>query len=107
MIKKSRRIENIIKRDRIFLHTTREGVHFVADHGDGDFAYDVAGNKFIDFSSFVSVYNFGVGSSKAVKEAIKSQIDKLMHSAFTDYYAELPVKFGERIRQALHLQFGH
>ncbi|MGC9099247.1 MAG: aminotransferase class III-fold pyridoxal phosphate-dependent enzyme [Candidatus Micrarchaeia archaeon] len=98
MIKITRRIKEIIERDkRVIMPTTRENYPFVSSHGDGDFVYDVAGNKFIDFSSFISVYNLGVNANRLVRNAVKNQADKLMHSAFTDFYSELPVKFAENL----------
>jgi 4-aminobutyrate aminotransferase and related aminotransferases len=90
--------ENIIARDNaIMIKTTREPYNFVAESGTGEFVYDVDGRKFIDFSSFISVYNFGVNSSEAVRKAIAEQSSKLMHSAFTDFYAERPVHFAESL----------
>ena len=97
-IKITGRTRKLIERDRkIFLSTTRESYPFVADHGDGDLIYDMEGNRFIDFSSFISVYNFGVNANAEVRRAIVDQVGKLMHPAFTDYHAELPVKFGEEL----------
>ena len=46
------------------LSTTREHYDFIASHGDGDYAYDVSGNRFIDFTSFISVYNLGVNANR-------------------------------------------
>ncbi len=106
-IKISKKANDVIKKDKnLFVTTTRESYPFVADRGDGDFAYDISGNKFIDFSSFISVYNFGVNANAKVREAIKAQVDKLMHSAFTDYYAELPVKFAEEFTSMFPKQYG-
>ena len=97
----------IVARDKkVFMTTTREPYNFVVEKGDGEFAYDVDGNKVIDFSSFVSVYNFGINNSLAVRNAIKRQIDKLMHAAFTDYYAELPVDFAELFMKQFPNGFG-
>ncbi|MGC8652022.1 MAG: aminotransferase class III-fold pyridoxal phosphate-dependent enzyme [Candidatus Micrarchaeia archaeon] len=107
MIKITKRVNDVIKRDkRIFLTTTRESYPFVAHHGEGDFVYDVAGNKFIDFSSFIAVYALGVNGNQGIRNAIKKQADLLSHSAFTDYYSELPVKFGELLVKMLPRGFG-
>ena len=106
-IKISKKANDVIRKDKsLFVTTTRESYPFVAEKGDGDFAYDISGNKFIDFSSFISVYNFGVNANSKVREAIKAQVDKLMHSAFTDYYAELPVKFAEEFTGMFPKQYG-
>lgn len=101
------KIKRIIARDRkVIMTTTRGDIPFVASHGDGDFVYDVSGNKFIDFSSFISVYNFGDNNTKEVRKAAKKQMDLLMHSAFTDYYAELPVTFAENLLTMFPNGFG-
>ncbi len=107
MIKITRRIKEIIERDkRVIMPTTRENYPFVSSYGDGDFVYDVAGNKFIDFSSFISVYNLGVNANRLVRNAVKKQADRLMHSAFTDFYSELPVKFAENLLALFPKGFG-
>jgi 4-aminobutyrate aminotransferase len=98
--KPSKKIDRVIQRDRKVLMTTTKGsdtVPFVAAKGDGEFVYDISGNRFIDFSSFIAVYNLGVNSTGVVREAIKRQAGRLMHSAFTDYYAEEPVRFAENL----------
>jgi 4-aminobutyrate aminotransferase len=101
------KIKDIIKRDReIFLTTTRAPYEFVADHGGGDFAYDIKGKKLIDFSGFIAVYNLGVNGNAEIRAAIKKQTDKLMHSAFTDFYSELPVQFGESLIKFFPKGFG-
>ncbi len=95
------RISDVIRRDSKIMLTTTRGPFpkhtFVSDHGDGDYAYDVSGNRFIDFSSFISVYNFGVNANAEIRNAVKDQVDRLMHPAFTDYYSEHPVKFAEKL----------
>ncbi len=106
-VKISSKAKNVIEKDKKFIvTTTRESYPFVAESGDGDFTYDIDGNRFIDFSSFISVYNFGVNANAKVRAAIKNQVDKLMHSAFTDYYAELPVKFAEEFTSLFPKQYG-
>jgi 4-aminobutyrate aminotransferase len=101
------KIKGIIKRDKeIFLTTTRAPFEFMADHGNGDFAYDINGKKFIDFSGFIAVYNLGVNGNEEIRAAIKKQTDRLMHAAFTDFYSELPVQFGESLIKFFPKGFG-
>ncbi len=103
----SKKIRDILKRDsKAILTTTRLPYVFMADKARGDFAYDVDGRKFIDFSSFIAVYNFGAGSIEDVKKAVKLQADKLMHTAFYDYYSELPVEFAENLLSMFPKGFG-
>ncbi|MGC8687418.1 MAG: aminotransferase class III-fold pyridoxal phosphate-dependent enzyme [Candidatus Micrarchaeia archaeon] len=106
-VKITKRINDIIKRDhRIFIATTRESYPFVAYKGEGDYVYDIEGNKFIDFSSFIAVYALGINGNAETRNAIKKQADLLSHAAFTDYYSELPVKFGELLLQMLPKGYG-
>ncbi|MGC8572195.1 MAG: aminotransferase class III-fold pyridoxal phosphate-dependent enzyme [Candidatus Micrarchaeia archaeon] len=107
MIKITNKTKRIIERDKkVFLTTTRVSYPFIADHGDGDYAYDVEGNKFLDFTSFISVYNFGVDALPEARAAAKAQIDKLMHAAFLDFHAELPVDFAELLIKQFPKGFG-
>jgi 4-aminobutyrate aminotransferase len=106
-IKIGKKTKDVIARDsKVILTTTRSALPFVAERGDGDYAYDVEGNRFIDFSSFISVFNLGVNSNKEIRAAVKNQTDKLMHAAFTDYYSELPVKFAENLIKIMPGGFG-
>ncbi len=105
-IKITKKIKNIIKKDsEIFLTTTRSPYPFVADHGDNEIIFDISNNKFLDLSSFISVYNFGI-NNKLVADAIKKQANKLVHPAFTDFYSELPIKFGENLLKFFPKDFG-
>ena len=106
-VKIDSRIRSVMKRDsEVMLATTREHYDFIAARGDGDYAYDISGNRFIDFSSFISVYNLGVNANKGVREAVKSQVDSLMHPAFTDFYSEKPVAFAEKLVAMFPKGFG-
>ncbi len=107
MINIGKKTQNIIKRDKkVMFTTTREHYPFVAERASGDYAYDIEGNRFIDFSSFISVYNFGGNGTAAVRKAVKDQVDKLMHAAFLDYYSELPVRFAENLLTMFPKGFG-
>lgn len=106
-VKIDKRIRDVIARDsKVMMTMTRESYPFVAERGDGDYAYDVSGNRFIDFSSFVAVYNLGINANTQIRNAIKNQVDKLMHAAFTDYYSELPVTFAEDLLKMMPSGFG-
>ncbi|BCS90865.1 MAG: aspartate aminotransferase family protein [Candidatus Micrarchaeota archaeon] len=101
-----KKAKGIILRDhKVIINTTREIYPLVVEKADGDYIYDVDGNKYIDFSTFISVYNLGY-NIKEIKEAIKNQLDLLMHGAFTDFYSELPVRFAERLLELMPNGFG-
>jgi len=97
----------VIERDsKVMINTTREHYPFVAEGGEGDYAYDISGGKLIDFTSFIGVYTLGVNSNEGIRKAIHSQVDKLMHAAFTDFYSELPVTFTEKLLTMFPKGFG-
>lgn len=50
----------------------------VFDHGDGVYLYDTDGKKYLDFAAGIAVNAFGYNVEE-YKEALKNQIDKLMH----------------------------
>lgn len=102
-----RKIRDVIRRDKEVMLTTTKGEHpLVSASGDGDYITDIEGNRFLDFATMISVYNFGVNSSKEVRNAVKAQVDRLMHAAFTDFYAELPVRFSENLIKMFPKGFG-
>lgn len=103
----AKKAAGVIRRDgRVMLTTTREPYPFVVDRAAGDFAYDIDGNRFIDFTSFISVYNFGNNANAEIRKAVKAQVEKLMHAAFLDYYAEAPVAFAENLLTMFPRGFG-
>ncbi|MCE4599335.1 MAG: acetyl ornithine aminotransferase family protein [Desulfurococcales archaeon] len=63
----------------------------------GSIVEDVDGNRYIDFNSGLVVVNVGHRHPKVV-EAIKKQVDKLIHYSLTDFYYE------EAARAALRLK---
>ncbi|MDE1851543.1 MAG: aminotransferase class III-fold pyridoxal phosphate-dependent enzyme [Candidatus Micrarchaeota archaeon] len=105
--KAGKKIRDAIRRDHEFMLTTTKGEHpLVSAWGDGDYITDIEGNKFLDFATMISVYNFGVNSSKEVRDAVKAQVGRLMHAAFTDFYAEEPVSFAENLMKMFPKGFG-
>lgn len=103
----TKKINDVIARDKkVMLTTTRVGIPFIPSRAKGDHIYDISGNEFIDFSSFISVYNIRVNDNAHVREAIQAQINKLMHASFTDFYAEEPVTFAENLLTMFPKAFG-
>lgn len=101
------KITNVIKRDKKIISTiAREPYPLVLAKASGDYIWDIAGNRFIDFSTFISVYNLGANANAEIRRAIKNQIDKLMHPAFLDFYSELPVRFAESLMEMMPSGFG-
>ncbi|MEM3839499.1 MAG: aminotransferase class III-fold pyridoxal phosphate-dependent enzyme [Candidatus Micrarchaeaceae archaeon] len=101
------KVKKILERDKkVLLTTTRLPYPVVVSKGDGDYVYDACGKRYIDFTSFIAVYNFGAGSPKSVRRAVASQASRMMHSAFYDFYAEEPVAFAEKLLAMFPKGFG-
>ena len=71
-------MNNIIETaEENILHTYNR-YNIVLDHGDGVHVYDTAGKCYLDFYSGLGVYGLG-NSNKEFNEALKNQIDKILH----------------------------
>ncbi|MFH0955484.1 MAG: aminotransferase class III-fold pyridoxal phosphate-dependent enzyme [Candidatus Micrarchaeota archaeon] len=87
----------IVKRDQKIMSPsfTRE-FDFVYDHAKGNYIWDADGKKYLDFCASVAVMNIG-HSNPVVIKAVQKQLQKGFHCGFTDFYAELPVQFSEKL----------
>lgn len=61
------------------LHTYNQ-FPVVLDRGEGVYLYDTEGKSYLDFAAGYAVCSLGYGN-KEVNDAIKNQIDKLMHTS--------------------------
>ena len=68
---------------------------FVMDHGRGCEAWDVDGNRFLDFAAGIAVCSTG-HSHAAVVKAIQQQAEKFIHIS-SDFYHEKWVQLGEKL----------
>lgn len=68
----------------------------VIERTEGNYWIDVDGNKILDFSSGIGVLNAGLRNPRVV-EALKEQLDKLIHGAGTDYYNPYQVALVEKL----------
>lgn len=57
---------------------------------------DPDGNVYLDFSSCIATTNIGHSDPK-VTEAIKKQIERILHASPSDFYSELPTKLAEKL----------
>ena len=60
----------------------------VLDHGEGVHLYDTDGKEYLDFAAGIAVCALGYGN-KAYTEALKKQVDTLLHSS--NLYYNVPV----------------
>lgn len=87
----------IIERDQRVISpcVTRE-YSFAFHHAKGCHVWDVDGRRYMDFAAGVAVMNVG-HSNPEVMRAIAQQTKKAAHCGFSDFYAELPVIFAEKL----------
>lgn len=92
------RTEQIIKASEdAYLHIyKRFPVAF--DHGDGVYLYDAEGKKYLDFGAGIAVMALGY-NHKRYNDALKSQIDKLIHTSNLFYHEPGSIA-GQKLREA-------
>lgn len=78
--------EYIEEAERALLHTYNR-YQVVLDRGEGVYLYDIEGKKYLDFVSGIAVFALGY-HNKAYNDALKAQIDKLIHTS--NYYYNVP-----------------
>lgn len=72
--------------EKDLLHTYNR-YQVVFDKGEGVYLYDIDGKKYLDFVSGIAVFALGY-HNKEYNDALKEQIDKLIHTS--NYYYNLP-----------------
>lgn len=78
------------------LHTYNR-FQLVLDHGEGVRLYDTDGNEYLDFAAGIAVNALGY-SNEAYKEALKEQVDKLLHTSNLYYNPPIIRAAGEVLR---------
>jgi 4-aminobutyrate aminotransferase len=92
------RARAIVKRDQAVISPSYpRGYPFVMDHGLGTEAWDVDGNRFLDFAAGIAVASTGHSHPKVVK-AIQEQAEKFIHIS-SDFYHPLWVELAEKINE--------
>ncbi len=72
--------------ESLLLHTYNR-FQIVLDKGEGVHLYDINGKEYLDFVAGIAVFALGYGN-KAYNDALKNQIDKLIHTS--NYYYNMP-----------------
>jgi len=72
--------------EKYLLHTYNR-YQIALEKGDGVYLYDYAGKEYLDFCAGIAVFALGYGN-KAYNDALKGQIDKLLHTS--NYYYSKP-----------------
>ncbi|MDE5950511.1 MAG: aspartate aminotransferase family protein [Acetatifactor sp.] len=87
--------EYIDEAEKALLHTYNR-YQVVLDRGDGVYLYDIEGKRYLDFVSGIAVFALGY-NNKAYNDALKAQIDKLIHTS--NYYYNMPaIEAAKRIK---------
>ncbi len=84
------------KGEKNLLHTYNR-FPIVLDHGKGVYLYDADGKEYLDFSAGIAVFALGYGN-KVYNDALKRQIDKLIHTSNLYYNAPAVIAAGELCR---------
>ena len=79
--------EYIDQAEQYLIHTYNR-YQLVLEKGDGVYLYDVNGDKYLDFTSGIAVFALGY-NNKAFNDALKEQIDKLIHTSNFFYSPKL------------------
>lgn len=79
--------EFIDQAEQYLIHTYNR-YQLVLEKGDGVYLYDVNGDKYLDFTSGIAVFALGY-NNKAFNDALKEQIDKLIHTSNFFYSPKL------------------
>ncbi|CAG0980900.1 4-aminobutyrate aminotransferase [Methanosarcinales archaeon] len=97
MPEKNQTAREIINRDhKVSSPSLTRAFDLVVDHAEGSTIFDVEGKSYIDFASSVAVMNIGYNCNK-VKQAVCTQMEKMVHCGYSDFYAEEPVKLCEKL----------
>lgn len=72
-------MEYMAEAEKVLLHTYNR-FQIVLDKGEGVSLYDVNGKRYLDFAAGIAVFALGYGN-QAYKNALKEQIDKVIHTS--------------------------
>lgn len=76
---------------------------FVMERGSGSEVWDVDGNRYIDMNASLAVTSTGHSHPKVV-EAIKSQAERYLHYAPTDFYTLPNIELAEKLTRIAPMQ---
>ena len=94
----SETMKNYINEAESALLHTYNRYQIVLDKGDGVYLYDTNGKKYLDFMAGIAVFAFGY-NNKAYNDAIKEQVDKLIHTS--NYFYNVPaVEAAKKLKKA-------
>ena len=87
--------QQAIEKAEKILYKTYNRFPVIFDHGKGVHLYDTEGNEYLDFGAGIAVNALGYGN-ETYKEALKAQIDKVLHLSNL-YYNEPLAEAAEKL----------
>jgi 4-aminobutyrate aminotransferase len=91
-----RAVEHLASDEALISPSYTRGYPFVIARGEGAWAWDVDGNRFLDLTTGIAVTVVGHSHPRVV-EAIRDQAGRFIHMSGTDFYYELQVQLAERL----------
>jgi len=88
----------LVKDNRYISPSYTRAYPLVIDKGQGVAVTDIDGNRFLDFTSGISVCNTGHSHPKVV-DAITDQVRKFLHMSGTDFYYSVQSELAEKLAQ--------
>lgn len=88
-------MQSLIDEGEKYLLHTYNRYQIALEKGDGVYLYDYDGKEYLDFCAGIAVFALGYGN-KAYNDALKNQIDKLLHTS-NYYYSEPAIKAAKRL----------
>jgi 4-aminobutyrate aminotransferase len=93
------RARAIVERDRRAISSSyTRSYPLVVSHGQGVSLWDVDGNRFVDFTAGIAVGSTGHAHPRVVR-AIREQAGRFLHMSGTDFYYDVEVRLGERLKE--------
>lgn len=92
---------NYIKQAEEALLHTYNRYQIVLEKGEGAYLSDIEGKKYLDFAAGIAVCSLGYGHPK-YKEALKTQIDSLMHTSNL-FYSKPVAKAAHMLKEAAQM----
>ena len=93
--------KNYIETAEAALLHTYNRYQIVLEKGEGVYLYDTKGKQYLDFAAGIAVCSLGYGHPK-YKEALKNQIDQLMHTSNL-FYSKPTAEAAEALKEATQM----
>lgn len=94
-------MQSLIDEGEKYLLHTYNRYQIALEKGDGVYLYDLDGKEYLDFCAGIAVFALGYGN-KAYNDALKGQIDKLLHTS-NYYYSKPAIEAAKKLVEISHM----